>query len=75
MHQLAQTHDGRVDVSHRESFNRLPVLLLEGGEGEEDEVSCWIWCRALIAWEHEVGVTSEQNVRISVIKKNKDTGS
>lgn len=28
MQRLAQTHDRRVDVSHSESFNRLPVLLL-----------------------------------------------
>lgn len=37
MHRLAQTHDRRADVSHSESFNRLPILLLEREEEEEHE--------------------------------------
>lgn len=46
MQRLAQTHDGRVDVSHIESLNRLPILLLEGREENEpllDTVSGYIY--------------------------------
>lgn len=37
MHRLAQTHDRRADVSHSDTFNWLPVLLLERQEEEENE--------------------------------------
>ncbi len=67
MHRLAQKHDRRVDVSHSESFNRLPVLLLGGREEEEENEGphcCWM------KQEDEVGVKSEQNVRISAFEKS-----
>lgn len=35
VHRLPQTHDRSVDVSHLDSFNRLSIFLLPGGEQKE----------------------------------------
>lgn len=39
MCRLAQTHDRSVDVSYVDSFNRLPILLLEGEKQDEDRTT------------------------------------
>lgn len=68
MKRLAQTHDGRVDVSHCDSFNWLPDLLLQGEEYNNPNVTHLQLCFRMmhidsrVYLEHRVLINSQGSI-------------